>query len=427
MLKRFFTVLLCFFCLFIFYACSEQERTYKDGTVVDGIDISGITVSAAKQGLLDYHKKLLSEITYTVKGAANEKKLSASELGISFDTEGALARAMEDGGEIRSELKIDKAKARNPIETISAQLTTAPVDAYAEYDACGEFKFYEAKNGSTPDIDALVNSLSEAVKSRKSQELTAQMSTTYPTGSTYAELVAQNSLISEFTTYFNKSPHNAENRVKNIKKAAGLINGTVVEVGKNFDTNAILGDRNQKNGWYKAPGIRNGKYELEYGGGVCQVSTTVYNAVLLANLEVLERSPHSWPVGYIDIGRDATISTGGPNLIFSNNTASPITIGAVINDEKQCITVRIYGTKPKDYAKVEISSKQTGTIPTPKTEYVKDKTLRIGEYVTDRKARAGKTASTYRTFYDADGNVIKTETVTNDKYKAFAAIVHYNN
>ena len=132
-------------------------------------------------------------------------------------------------------------------------------------------------------------------------------------------------------------------------------------------------------------------------------------------------------MGYIDIGRDATISTDGPNLIFENNTGSPITVAAIVNDEELSLTVRIFGVKPTDYARIEITSEQTGTIPAPATEYVKDKSLRIGEYVTDRKARTGKTAETYRTFYDENGNVLRTETVSKDTYRAFSAIVHYNN
>lgn len=419
--------ILCFLALCLFAGCSISEPKYEKGTAIDGIDVSGLTRAAASQGISDYHKRLLSEIYYTVKTETASKVLSAEELGVKFNTEKALSDAMESGGEVTSSLTVDTDKARKALEEISPLLSKKAVDAYAEYDSCGEFRFFEATDGETPDIDALLKSLQDAVQSPKSQVLTAKMKAVAPSGMSFEKLKASNALICEFTTFFDKSPLNAENRVNNIVKAAEKVNGCVLSPGEKFDTNAILGDRNGENGWYKAPGIRNGKYESEYGGGVCQVSTTLYNAALLANLEIVERTPHSWPVGYIDIGRDATISTGGPNLIFSNNTQSTITIAAITDRNRQSVTVRIFGTKPTGYSLVKLTSEQTGTIPVPQTEYVKDTSLRIGEYVTDRKAREGKKAVTYRTFYDESGNELKKETISHDTYKAFSAIVHYNN
>ncbi len=404
---------------------SEAEKRFSKGTSINGVDVSGMNRAEAKEKLDGELKAQLSEIEYSINTGEETVKLKAEELGISFDADAAIESGIENGGEIKAQLALNEQKARQCLEGISRKFTKMAVEAYAEYDSCGEFKFYKAKTGSKPDIDGIIDSLKASLTSSKSETLIAKMTDIAPSGTTYEELVENNSVIAEFTTYYDHSPYNAKNRVKNIVKAAERVNGKRLMPGEKFDTNAVLGDRNGENGWFKAPGIRDGKYAQEYGGGVCQVSTTLYNAALLANLEIVERTHHSWPIGYVDIGRDATISTGGPNLIFANNTDSPITVSAVTNDSDNSITVRIFGKKPTGYAYTELSSKQTGTISAPKPEYVYDKSLSAGQYVKDRDARNGKKAVTVRRFYDENDKLIKEETVTHDTYKAFAARILY--
>lgn len=415
-----FTALLLCSC-----AVRETEKRFSQGTSINGTDVSGMTANEAREALAPELNALLSDIEYSINTSDETVKFKAEELGISFDIESALKEGLENGGRIEARLAVDENKARARLESIREKLTTKAVEAYAEYDSCGEFKFYKAKKGSQPDIDAIMDSLNASLTSSKSETLIAKMTDIAPSGASYEELVKNNSVIAEFTTYYDHSPYNAENRVKNIVKAAELVNGKTLMPGEEFDTNAVLGDRSGENGWFKAPGIRDGKYAQEYGGGVCQVSTTLYNAALLANLEIVERTHHSWPIGYVDIGRDATISTGGPNLIFSNNTETPITVSAVTNDSDNSITVRIFGRKPAGYAYTELSSKQTGTISAPRPEYVYDESLSAGEYVKDRDARNGKKAVTVRRFYDENDKLIKEEIVTRDTYKAFAARILY--
>lgn len=194
--------ILCFLALCLFAGCSISEPKYEKGTAIDGIDVSGLTRAAASQGISDYHKRLLSEISYTVKTETASKVLSAEELGVKFNTEKALSDAMESGGEVTSSLTVDTDKARKALEEISPLLSKKAVDAYAEYDSCGEFRFFEATDGETPDIDALLKSLQDAVQSPKSQVLTAKMKAVAPSGMSFEKLKASNALICEFTTFF---------------------------------------------------------------------------------------------------------------------------------------------------------------------------------------------------------------------------------
>lgn len=418
------TIIIATTALTAFCSCS-REKTFGKQSIIDGTDVSGMTYSEAKQLVEKNHSKLLSELKYTIRTDTKSICFTARGLGISFDTENTLKRVFEKPENATTKLKIDENVARENLKILDKELSTGAEEAKAEYDACGEFVFYKAKSGSKPEIDSILESLKNALNSAKSETLIAKMSSVEATGTSYEELKENNSVIAEFTTFFNRNPLNAKGRVNNIKKGANLVNGTTINPGECFNTNKILGDRNKENGWFMAAGIRDGKYNQEYGGGVCQISTTIYNAALLANLEIVERNHHTWPITYVDIGRDATISTDGPNFIFKNNTQNTLTVCALVNEDKESLTVKLFGKKPKHYSRVEIESKQTGTITAPETEYVYNNELSKGEYVQDRKARNGKKAVTYRYFYDENDKLIKTETVTKDIYRPVAARIYY--
>ena len=165
-------------------------------------------------------------------------------------------------------------------------------------------------------------------------------------------------------------------------------------------------------------------YVQEYGGGVCQVSSTLYNTVLMADLSVTERVHHSWPLGYIDIGRDATISTGGPNFRFVNSGGAPVTVCAAVDREKKTVTVSIYGRPLPDGISIRVTSKKLETLPEPGVEYVTDDLLKPGEQQVMREPRRGSISVTYKEYYDAEGNFLRREQVTKDKYRSISGITH---
>ena len=424
-MERFIIALICAFILLL-SSCAARERVYPDGARVGEVDVAGKNEADARKAVYEHYENALRDISYTIHTSNGDRMLDAYALGLGYEISDAMNDAFS-GKNGKLVLSMDEGKAKMSVDALCSEMKTEPVSASAEYDGAGGFTFTDGRDGEIPDAEDIMKKLEEAVKTGNVAEIDAKMLKIAPKGKTRAELEAENTLIAEYTTRFDRSPLNAENRVGNIKKAAGLVNGTVLSPGETFDTNAVLGDRNEENGWFTAPGIVNGKYKQEYGGGVCQVSTTLYNAVLLADLKVNERTPHSIPVSYVDLGRDATISTGGPNLVFTNSSSCALTISAVVDEADESITVRIFGKAPEGYARVEIYSEQTGIIYPSDPEYVRDTSLRMGEYVTDRSARNGKRAATYRIFYDENGNKIKTETVSRDTYTAFNAVILYNN
>ncbi len=120
-------------------------------------------------------------------------------------------------------------------------------------------------------------------------------------------------VVSEFTTHFNEGQ---ENRSGNIRIAAEKLNGTIVMPGETISYNKVVGPRESDAGYRLAPVYKNGRHEMGFGGGICQTVTTLFNAALFANLEIVKRQNHSMPVRYVPLGRDATASYGSIDLVF---------------------------------------------------------------------------------------------------------------
>lgn len=163
-----------------------------------------------------------------------------------------------------------------------------------------------------------------------------------------------------------KTPHTTnENRNENLRIACGKINGLILEPGEAFSYNDTLGQRTKENGYKPAPAYSGTALVDSYGGGICQVSSTLYYCALLSDLEILSRINHGFPAGYIDLGMDATVSWGGPDFKFQNSTNFPIKLEAWL--ENGYVNLRIWGTIEKDYY-VEMEYEITGG-DNPETAY----------------------------------------------------------
>ena len=241
---------------------------------------------------------------------------------------------------------------------------------------------------------------------------------------TAEELKAKYVLLSEFTTSFKGSTLGRKNRVNNMELAASRINGVILEPREEFSMNATILDRTKENGYYLAPAIRNGTYEKEYGGGVCQVSSTLFNAAMMADLTITERHHHSWPMTYVPIGRDATIATGYKDLRFINSTVGELIIAAHLDRKAKTITVRLYGTHSPDFDHITIVSKRTGSLPAKGTKVQLDESLSAGSRVEERKERQGKTSVTYKEYYDANGELMRREKAYEDSYPSIEGLVY---
>ncbi len=141
--------------------------------------------------------------------------------------------------------------------------------------------------------------------------------------------------IGSYRTWF----HGSGARYKNISVACKSINNTVVWPGQDFSFNETTGPRTPERGYLPAPIILSGSFDIGYGGGVCQASSTLYNAALQARLTITERHPHSKPIHYVPPGKDATVSYGDQDLRFLNNRAGPLIIKAYISSGRVCAEI----------------------------------------------------------------------------------------
>lgn len=208
-------------------------------------------------------------------------------------------------------------------------------------------------------------------------------------------------------------------RKNNVRLSGEKCNNVILLPGEEFSYNNTVGKRTKENGFGEAAAYLNGETVQEVGGGICQTSSTLYNAVLLSNLEVTERTNHTYVSGYVPIGRDATVSWGGPDFKFKNDKDYPIKIVMSYSNNK--ITAQIYGTN-LDNTHVKITSKQLSSIPYT-TKYEDDPTLLEGQTIVKQKGTNGSKAQSWRNVYDANGNLISSKKEAYSVYKGHEEII----
>jgi len=213
----------------------------------------------------------------------------------------------------------------------------------------------------------------------------------------------------------------AAGRKSNVKLTAARVNGTVLNSGDEFNYYALTGPFTAANGYMPAPGYLHGKTVEMDGGGACQCSSTTYAAALLANLEIVARTAHGFASDYIGLGLDATVSGGGPDFIFRNNTPYPIKVVTSYSENNR-LTVTIIGTKTDDTT-VRIRTDVLSTTPFEE-EIVEDPTLEPGARVVDTTPYTGYTVNTYRQIYDGKGNLISETFEAYSKYNKRNRIIH---
>ncbi|MGM9549002.1 MAG: VanW family protein [Faecousia sp.] len=221
-----------------------------------------------------------------------------------------------------------------------------------------------------------------------------------------------------------KTPHsNNANRTDNLKLACAALNGVVLNPGDTFSFNNTLGERTTAKGYKSAPAYSGSDLVNEVGGGICQVSSTLYCSALLADLEIVARSSHSFPVSYIDYGMDATVSWRSPDFKFRNSTNYPIKIEAEVSGGY--VSIQILGTDEKDYY-VEMSYVISSTYQ-PETEYKDFKAdnpegYKDGDVI--QEGTTGYLVKTYKSKYNkATGALLSKDFVAESRYKTVNQVV----
>ena len=217
------------------------------------------------------------------------------------------------------------------------------------------------------------------------------------------------------STYTSNFSEGDRNRCNNIRLASSKISGFVMLPGEEFSYNQTVGERTAANGFGLAHAYVSGQVVDQYGGGICQVSSTLYNAQLLANLKTVERVCHMMTVGYVPLGRDATVDWGTIDYRFMNDRDYPIKI-EIDTSSYGTITVNILGTKVDNEPSVKLEVTNTQYLPF-NTQTVENPDLPLGEEKVVTKGKNTITCDLYRVVVDANGDVISRTFETKSRYR----------
>lgn len=222
--------------------------------------------------------------------------------------------------------------------------------------------------------------------------------------------------LAKYTTIYDAGNYN---RSYNIALAAKTINGTILLPGETFSYNGVLGNTNKAKGYKVGTAYVGGKVVESYGGGICQVSSTLFNAALYANLEIVERYNHSYVVNYVPAGRDATVAYGGKDFKFKNTRKYPVKI--VASAKNGVVSISIKGIKEEKEYEIVLTSTVLSTTPN-KTVYEKNSSLEEGKEKVIQKGYIGKKSIAYK-IVKYNGKTISKTVLSKDTYKPMNRIV----
>ena len=362
----------------------------------------------------------LIEPTYYIDD--NNLIISKGKDGYVIDTE-SLERIVNnifadiDNQNLNIELPVTFKKADNiDIYKIQSEICKSPVNAYFTKDP---YVIYPHVDGiafaiSIQDAQNLVNTSTE-------EQITIPLTITSP--EITVNDIGDEAFPDELATFSTTYSTNNVSRSTNIRLASNKINGTVIMPGEVFSYNATVGQRTTEAGFQTAAVYSGGEVTTGIGGGICQVSSTLYNAVLYANLEIVERQNHGFNPGYVPVSRDATVSWGAPDFKFKNTRNYPVKI--VCDGDGGTIDVQILGLKESVEYDVEIESYVTKWISYSTIERV-DPNLDSGETRVIQSGSNGCKSVAYRILYN-DGVEVSRELLSQDTYSPHNRIIAVGN
>lgn len=397
---------------------SESETEMQKEVQVDGISITGMSKSEAKAAIL-------KEFPWSMTVEYDSDQYKVTDL-MAEKVDALLDEIYKDGSDPQESYTLDTSGLDEKVKAEAAACGAkwdkkAKNGSIDKFDAAsGKFVFAGEENGFAIDQDKLAADISQALKDKKfDAKITATGSDVAPEISA-ASAKEKYKTISSFTTNTTAN----QNRNTNVRLAAEAINGTVIKPGQEFSFNGTVGQRTEAKGYKGAAAYNNGEVVQEIGGGVCQVSTTLYNAVFKAGLKISSRRSHTFEPSYVTPGRDATVSWDQPDFKFINNSSTAIGLRASYADQK--VTVSVYGIPIlEDGITWDLDSKKVEDLGTPNPTYEEDQTLQPGAEVTKSKGSAGSRWETYKIVYK-NGKEISRELDHKTTYKGHTPVVRRN-
>ena len=367
---------------------------------VEGIDVSNLT----KEEAINYVNEnvILGELQLNYNGETNV--ISPDEIDLKYNTSEVVEKAYnytktdsyfenvkrffnlnKNSKNLEIKSLYNENKLSEKIQNISDSINVDMKNAKVYISDSGNISTSSATIGKELDIASTKESIYDAIKNKDYKSIDLKVNIKEPKISTEA-VKSVNTLLAEFSTKFSTKD---SNRVTNVVLSAKATSDVLLMPGEEFSYNNLTGKRTASNGYKDAPVIINGKLEQDVGGGVCQVSSTLFNSVLYSGLDVTSRRNHSLKSSYVSIGRDAMVSDGGSDFRFKNPYSHPVYIKNTVSNG--VITSKIYGN---------ISDK-------------KNISIKVEPYTTEGL----DAAKTYIEYKDSNGKVIRTQYISNSVYK----------
>ena len=395
-----------------------QESTVADGEVtVNGVNIYGMTQEEARKAILDSFDWKM-KVKYEDK-EADVTNLMADKVDQLLEEIYASDLKPGETYEVNTENMIEDAKAEAALIAGNWNMAAKSGGISGYNKETGKFEFSEGTKGLVIDQDKLAQAMVDAIDKKEFDAvLTAETK----------EVAADSSVQDKYktmSTYTTTTTSNS-NRNENIRLAVAALNGMIVKPGQEFSFNNTTGARTEEKGYKPATAYLNGEVVQEPGGGVCQVSSTLYNAVVFAGLKSTERHAHSYEPSYVTPGEDAAVSYGGPDFKFVNNSEYPLAIKASFSASDRKLTIALYGVPIlKEGVKIRMSSEKTSEIDPPSAVYTEDGSLQPGQEVQTKAATPGSRWSTDLVTYENDKEVSR-EFFHNSSYRGKAAQIKRN-
>lgn len=409
------------------YSIGKSDSLIKNNYTILSLLLKNYNISPS----INYDEDLLNSLIDSINAQLPDRvvnsgySIDGTNLIITSGKDGILISSSDLKDEILSFLNDISSKNETiniPVNNVGAEpinldaiykdIFKLPVDA--SYTT-NPYVVYPSSNG----LDfAISMEEAKAIISNQQDEYTIPLKITYPNVTT--NQIGNEpfpDLLSQFSTSFTSSGYNRSN---NIILSSAKLNGLVLMPGEEFSYNQAVGQRTRAAGFREAGAYSNGKVVQEVGGGICQVSSTLYNAVLYANLEIVERTNHYFNPGYVKAGLDATVSWGGPDFRFRNNRNYPIRIVTDTSGKK--LKVYIYGLKTDDDCTVVLDPRYISSVPY-KTTYQNDASLATGETRVISSGSNGCKTATYKYVYDKNGTLISSECISRDTYSPHNKVV----
>lgn len=406
--------------------------TIAKGIVIGDMDVSGMSASEAQAAVEDYIDFLReSELKISFNGDVDG--ISLGELGFVWENPDVVEQALKLGNSgnvlerykaIRSlenesivldiQYSWNESALRNFLQKEAQERQTEPMDAEIKRDRkAKEFIITESVTGLTVDVASTMKAAQEATDGWKGGDLTVEAVAEVVEPAFTTEMAESiQDILGEYKTAYNPGQ---VDRSTNLVVGCGYIDGVVLLPGDSLSFFDYLYPCTTERGYREATAYLNGRYVDSIGGGICQVSTTCYNAVLLAELEVVQRYPHSMKVSYVDPGLDSGQAWPTRNLIFANNTEYPVYVEAYASGGTLYVGLWGTETRPANRTVRYYSEYTEEYVYGEQEEYTYDPSLPYGERRVPQEEYPRITATAYKQVL-IDGKVTETIVLHTDKY-----------